>query len=150
LGINFDMPTDRMQKLAAEQTQRITGISDTIEIELRRELSAGINDGESVTQLAGRLRGVFNMASSRALTIARTELVGAANQASLMSMQEAKVAKVQWVTAGDELVRESHQEQDGEEVESGEAFTNGLTYPGEQTGDPGESINCRCTLVPVV
>lgn len=150
LGINFNMPTDRMETLASEQTGRIRGIADTIERQLREQLTDGIQSGESVTELAGRLRSVFNMASSRALTIARTELVGAANQASLLSMSEAKVLKVQWVTAGDELVRETHVAQDGDAVETGHVFKNGLTYPGEQTGDPSESINCRCTLVPVV
>lgn len=149
-GLSFDLSSVQMQKLVAQRTGRITGIVDTIERQLRRELSEGVQAGESVTQMAGRIRNVFNMSASRALTIARTETSGAANQAGLISMREAQIAQVQWVTAGDEHVRESHQAIDGEIILNGQQFKNGLQYPGQQGGEASEVINCRCTLVPVI
>lgn len=149
-GLSFDLPSDQVQKLVAERTGRITGVIDTVERQLRQELSQGVQGGETVTQLSSRVRNVLNLAAHRASTIARTEIAGSANQAGLLSMREARVERLQWVTAGDEAVRESHRAIDGEVVMTGQHFRNGLQYPGQQTGNPDESINCRCTTVPVM
>lgn len=45
-------------------------------------------------------------------------------------------------SAKDDHVRESHENVDGQIVEIGETFENGLRYPGDPAGDPSETINC--------
>ena len=57
---------------------------------------------------------------------------------------EDKDMLLEWVTAGDARVRDSHVGMDGERISPGETFSNGLRYPGDPSGDLAEVINCRC------
>ena len=47
----------------------------------------------------------------------------------------------EWITVGDQYVRPEHRQVDGEVVEKGENFSNGLSHP--------EGVNCRCTMAGV-
>ena len=97
------------------------------------------------------MKDVFTEAkTSRAKMIARTETVGAANFGSQESYEQAGVEEKEWLATLDDRVRDSHAALDGDVVGLNETFNNGLAYPGDPTGDAGEIINCRCTLVPVV
>ena len=86
---------------------------------------------------------------SRAHTIARTEM-GAAygeaqQQTAHMAMDEyGFIVEKEWSTAGEERVRPSHEEIDGERRGIDEYYSNGLMYPGDPNGPPEEVINCRC------
>lgn len=52
---------------------------------------------------------------------------------------------ITWRTMGDEWVRDSHAQQDGDTVPVGTRFPNGLLYPGDESaGDPKEFLGCRC------
>ena len=97
---------------------------------------------------------LFSAASSRA--IARTEATRIINRASIDAYQQVsslgiKVYK-QWLTAGDESVRESHQEMNGQSVEPSQVFSNeyGETFGPGEWGTASEDINCRCTVIPVI
>ena len=50
----------------------------------------------------------------------------------------------------DNRTRTWHRELHGEVRELEELFSNGLLYPGDPNGDPGEVWNCRCTLIDVI
>jgi uncharacterized protein with gpF-like domain len=39
---------------------------------------------------------------------------------------------------------------DGEQVAIDKPFSNGLMFPGDSAGGPGEVCNCRCTIMPVL
>ena len=60
----------------------------------------------------------------------------------------------EWLTARDDIVRETHQELDGQIVGVNELFT--IPSTGQQSpspsafGNPEEDINCRCTILPIV
>ena len=43
--------------------------------------------------------------------------------------------------------RHSHRQLDGEKVEIGKKFSNGLRYPADPNGSYAEIMNCRCTLI---
>jgi SPP1 gp7 family putative phage head morphogenesis protein len=81
--------------------------------------------------------------------IARTELGGVISDARVEAFKDAGINKHQWLTAGDENVRTSHMECDGEVRTIGERFPNGLLNPNEEGGPAGEVINCRCLTLPV-
>ena len=80
---------------------------------------------------------------------------GATNAGQLKAYDEAGVKEKEWLTAGDERVRESHQI-DGQIVDLHQSFTtNGgakLQYPGDRSsGAPAdEVIGCRCSVLPIV
>jgi hypothetical protein len=46
--------------------------------------------------------------------------------------------------------RDSHENVHMEIVGTDEAFSNGLQYPGDPSGEAAEVINCHCYLVPKV
>ena len=152
IGIHVNLPEDSPIAVAelAKLTGKITGIIDTVEQDLRASLIAGVADGDSPSELADRVSEVMDASKNRSMTIARTE-VGTAFQAGrFTTMLEAGVDRIEWLTAKDDRVRDSHAEIDGQITYVGTPFGNGLLYPLDPSGPPGEVINCRCVAVPVI
>ena len=58
--------------------------------------------------------------------------------------------KKQWVATLDGRTRHTHREIDGEIVGIDETFDNGCQFPGDPLGAPGETFNCRCTMIAAV
>ncbi|MEO7889172.1 MAG: phage minor head protein, partial [Vicinamibacterales bacterium] len=106
--------------------------------------------GEGTQQIANRIRtDVFNdeITKARATTIARTETIGALNEGEQIAAQESGIVQSkEWLSQGDARVRDGH-DIDGEIVPLDGFFSNGLEYPGDQRGDAGNVINCRCTTL---
>lgn len=118
-------------------------------------LTVGVGLGESIDKLAARVQDVFDSSDMRAERIARTEVVGASNGAShdvatAIATAGYALDKV-WLATDDERTRESHADADGQQVAIDQPFEVGdteLMYPGDpDADDPGEVVNCRCTLV---
>jgi|SRR5215813_9063932 len=95
----------------------------------------------------------------RAETIARTEALTSLHEGQRQALQQAMAAGINpgsvryiWRTAGDNRVRDSHAEMEGEVRPEGEPFISGdgnyLEYPGDPKAPPEETINCRCWLEP--
>lgn len=128
-------------------------IDDTTKLLIKAQLMAAIEEGESVNQVIKRISEVAEFTSrSRIRMIAQTEMIGAINKGSLEGDRQSGVVwGHQWLGALDDRIRPSHEAltQSGEAVPEGEAFSNGLEYPGDSSGDPAESINCRCSLKPL-
>ena len=128
------------------------GMVTTIKEQLREGITEGITLGETVNELAERVKGIYNVASSRALTIARTESASSINAGRFIQLEKEGVKQHEWVTALDEAVRDSHKALEGSIAEIGEEFefrgkggfsgSSGLKYPGDMDGEPGEIINC--------
>lgn len=128
--------------------------------QVRRALLLGMADSSSTGTLADRVREVFEALESelealadrlgtRAAMVARTETSSAANAARFEQWNASGISQHEWLSAGDELVRDSHQI-DGEVVVLGERFSNGMRYPGEPGQPAGMVVNCRCALAPVI
>lgn len=132
--------------------QRITNVSDSIRNEagsiLRSALDQGLSIPNSAELLSSRL-SLFSIA--RSTMIARTEMIGAANSASLGAAQATGAASHKtWMATQDERTRDTHAEADGQTVMVDDPFVVGgaeLMYPGDEEGPPEEVVNCRCTLV---
>jgi HK97 family phage portal protein len=117
---------------------------------IMHSLQKGSAAGESPADLAMRIKMDFNFQASRSVTIARTEVASSVSTVRYEGMGAEGVQKHEWITARDESVRPSHSEQEGQVVAMGEAFENGLLYPCDPTGEPEETINCRCLALPVI
>lgn len=152
LGIDFDLTDPNVKNWINSKAFNFANeINLTTEDALRRELSEAIRLGETLSEVEDRVAHVFDVArGSRTAMIARTEVISASNAGALESYKQSGLVKsVEWISSRDNKVREEHQI-DGEQVDIGAKFSNGLKYPGDPEGEPGNVINCRCTIAPIV
>lgn len=151
LGINGDINTntDSAARFLSEQGLAfIKDVNETTMDKLRKALIEGLDGGESITDLAGRVSDVFSSASaSRASTIARTEVLRATNFASTEAYtQSGVVSGKEWLTALDGRVHEGCAIMDGVIVSLNKSF---ITEVGAIEYPPMHP-NCRCTTIPVI
>jgi len=145
--------TERMKKFIDKRTGMFADeVNKTTWGKIKDELKEGIDKGEGVGELAKRIDDVYSerigYGSER---IARTEVISASNEATLEAYRESDVVeKKEWLATMDDRVRDTHAMMNGEVAEKDENFSNGLMFPGDPKGDPEETINCRCTLLPVI
>lgn len=153
LGVRFDLKNPLMAGVLEQAGQHITGVTETQRLEIMRLLNLSWEAGESVRQAAQRLLSESTIrAMTRAQMIARTEIIGTSNGASLAAARGWGVMKFKvWMTAsGARHPRHSdYLGLDGQTKQLAEPFMVGgypLDYPGDSSGPAGEIINCRCTV----
>jgi HK97 family phage portal protein len=148
-GEPIEIPVDDpviLQFLANKDLQ-IRGVVDTVKRQIRNEISLGMANGETVEQIAERIKTKFNFASKRALTIARTEVFGAINYGRSITLKRSGYARKRWITAMDERVRPQHMVMHGRTVGVDENWIvdgKELRFPGDPKGPAYLVINCRC------
>lgn len=158
-GYSFEMvDASTVRRLATDNTtllpyKYIDGVKDVRwnTQKVNSEILQGIIQGDSIPNLAKRLRNVTEMNRTSSIRNARTSCTSAENAGRMDMIEEAdeKGVHVQkgWLATKDDRTRESHADLDGVFVNPDEEFDNGLQYPGDPNGDPAEVYNCRCTLV---
>jgi HK97 family phage portal protein len=156
LGIAFNLNDGRAQRWLGE---RLSFWAEQVNEETARllvqELQEGERLGESIRDLQVRVEKVFNFSDSvRSERIARTEIQSATNRGSLEAYKQSGVVeKKMWLASIDGRERESHAEANRQVVPIDEPFIVGgsmMDSPGDTGAPPGETINCRCTTVPIV
>jgi hypothetical protein len=130
---------------------KVVEINDLTREMLRKTLAEGLANTESVSELQQRVRDTFNFTEARSLTIARTETGQSMGAARDAAMDQLKVEKIEWGTAEDGEVRETHTLNASlGPIKRGELFPNGCAYPCDPAGAAEEVINCRCVGIPVL
>lgn len=130
---------------------KVVEINDLTREMLRKTLVEGLANTESVSELQQRVRDTFNFTEARSLTIARTETGQSMGAARDAAMDQLKVEKIEWGTAEDGEVRETHTLNASlGPIKRGELFPNGCAYPCDPAGAAEEVINCRCVGIPVL
>ena len=142
----FYTPDEILQMLDERAEFFILSMLDTDFNEMKKIIVAGMDEGAGVEEIGRKLRKYFDdMSVSRAKTIARTETGRIVSQATAEAYHQSDlVTGKEWMTAGDDKVRDEHRMNDGVIVATDAAFPNGEHFPGELT------INCRCALAPAV
>lgn len=146
IGEVGDILRGRANRMAA-------AVTDTTFDQIRAALAEGVGMGESIPQLSARVGHVFDVARQRAETIARTEVVGALNEAAhsyAAGLPAGTVAGKEWLAKHDERTRTTHRAADGQTVPLHAPFRVGtslLLYPGDPAAPADEVINCRCNLL---
>lgn len=128
--------------------------NDTTKEYVRKAVEDGIAQGLTTSQLQDAILQNKAFDPARARMVARTETTRALNAAASASWDEAVLQginlEVEWITARDDEVRETHRELDGSMVKPGEPFVNSLGHsafcPG-QFNIAAEDINCRCVAL---
>ena len=117
---------------------------------LNAEVLQGILQGEPMDKIAVRLSKVADMNETAAIRNARTMVTGAENKGRQDSYARATsdgiILQKEWIATNDNRTRHSHAVLDGAIVDQDKKFDNGLMYPGDPSGRPEETWNCRCTV----
>jgi len=150
--------TPEMQKVLRRQgADLVTNVNATTKKRLGAMLADATGKGESVDQIAKRIKTEFKKrVRTDARTIARTEILKASQTAQLEAFEVMDVDQKRWNTNLDADVRDSHQFAEGQVRDVGQPFDLGneaADAPGVGAGggalSAGNSINCRCFLTPV-
>lgn len=140
-----------------EATQLVSNLTETTTKTVRNTLSEGIVAGESNQQLQARVTQALgpSTTNSRAQKTGASESNKSVNFGALDAWGQTNglVQRKTWVTAGDDDVRESHEDADGLTVGIDDLFQVGfslLEYPGDTSHGAGteEIANCRCSMFP--
>lgn len=161
----FEIDDPAIMEVFHDRARGLVGTApQTIQNNLRRSLVEGITAGETFQELRERISSVYNVAGSPAKTktVARTETAGFMNDARQQMFKLQGFKNFEWITAGDEVVRPSHDALGREKIQpegtdwsklekfiaAGGNASGILLQPGDRSGPPSEVINCRCVLIP--
>lgn len=140
--------------LAAEQylaaaTNTFEQVGDDLWATARSELLDGFEKGESIDQLAARLRASAGMTAKKAVLVARTQVLDASNAGSIATARAAGIdMQKEWMSAEDLRVRPEHVLANGQKVDLNAKFTVGgyeCDRPHDPTLPPALRYSCRCT-----
>jgi SPP1 gp7 family putative phage head morphogenesis protein len=155
-GVSFTLLDDQaIQRLIMRTPHLLPVVDDAknsayVRGRFRHELTQGIIQGEDVPSIARRLQTVSNADRAAATRQARTSITSARNGARQEVAERAVDMgidiKKRWLATLDDRTRDTHQHLDGETVTVDAKFSNGLMFPGDPEGKPGELYNCRCTM----
>lgn len=169
LGLSWDVTNPYIEHVTARIGKQVTEISKTVQQDVMKVVHDSYKSGLSVPETAKAIQQKMTGAAfTRATLIARTELAGAVNGASLASMQTVASELSQdggddsggtgggfgkeWLTAPGAMHprHETYDDLDGQTRALDEPFDVGdsqLMYPGDPDGDPAEVCNCRCSVI---
>ncbi len=154
LSIAFDLTDPEAIFFLSNKTLKIKGIIQTVKNQIQKELVEGYQSGETIDQIAERILGVFEMARNRSLVIARTEIIGAANEGRSVAINRSGFKQKEWFTAMDERVRLQHRAMHGKIINVGEMWNfpdgSSIRHPGDYSGPPHQIISCRCVEMIVI
>jgi len=136
--------TDAARQFIRENVSLISSIDQQYHDQVAEHLEEALRLGRNVEDLAKEIEGRYNVAESRARLIARDQ-VGKFNGQVRGERQVALDAhRYQWMTVGDERVRESHRAVDGKIFDWDKP-----PDVGGRSLHPGQDYQCRCTAAPV-
>lgn len=127
--------------------------------DIEAQLQEGLSKGDTLAELAGRVRAAFNEVSdARAYTIAATETGAAYGNTRHLAIEDLEIPFKQWLSAQDGKVRDTHRRIDGTVVAANEPFRvlredggeDLMQHPCDAAGSAGNCINCRCVEIPMM
>ena len=110
---------------------------------------AGLTDAEREASLFADAR----LPAYRLENIARTETMRMSNAGANALYKDWGVEKQEWLATNDNRTRPEHAAASGQVRNIGQPFDVGsetLRYPGDPNGDPSQTCQCRCTILPVI
>ena len=142
----FNQPesASKVKLLATRSFEDLKGISSSMSSKMNQILAQGMIDGKGAEAIANEMFDKMkSLGESRALTIARTEVVRAHAEGQLDAFDDLGVdelgVKAEWSTAGDDRVCPECEEMEGKTFTVDEARGLIPLHP-----------NCRCTWVPAL
>ncbi|GIE28968.1 hypothetical protein Ait01nite_020130 [Actinoplanes italicus] len=143
----------------AQLPNRLVGVPDSAWQQVTDTVAQLSGEGASIPVIRDAIEALLGERAwtDRAVTIARTETIGAYNAGTLTAWLTAEQAlderldKV-WVSTHDQRTRHDHRDADGQRVALDGVFMVGgqpMRFPGDPAGPAGQVVNCRCTMIEV-
>ena len=132
---------ERVNELTVSNIQLIKSIRTQYLDKVQNAVMQAMVQGALNKDLAEQLKKLGKDVESRAMLIARDQSSKLNAALTRARYEEVGIKKYMWSTSGDERVRASHAEKDGQIFE----YTN----PPADTGHPGHDVNCRCVQIAV-
>jgi hypothetical protein len=160
-GYQFDARPAVASHLAQVTNRMVNTPAQVFDL-VSEQIADGAGKGEGIPKLADRVERVLSTTQTdlwpnRAVTVARTETIGALNAGRWDSfaalsqlLGENEPMETQWLATSDARTRPTHREADLQRIPVGGTFTVGgaqLRFPGDPTGPAKEVINCRCSTL---
>lgn len=145
--------------LAGDLSRRVGRVVGSVRRQLEQlvEEAQEADEDELVDLVSEYFGHLVASKGSKLGQVSRTETSAAVNQSREMVFLENSIEEQEWITADDELVRDNHVTYGGAgpvplkynfATLAGESYT--LMFPHDPQAPPGETVNCRCVVVPVV
>jgi len=148
----WSMPEPAALKFLDQRTQQLADMPAEIAAEIRDEIQAELTEGQSIAQMSKNLYEKFaDISRTRGATIADTETGAAFGTSRHDAMKSVGIKSKTWLTSHLPNVRAAHAlaEEDprNQRCPVDQPFHVGgeeLMYPCDETGSPGNVINCHC------
>lgn len=159
LGIQdpWTMPNPKALDFFADRENKMRNVAPDIFKQVSATIQDGINEGETMADIAKRVRAEFNdISKGRARVIAQTETSAAFGTANHAAMDQVGVSGKRWLTSRNANVRPAHQAMEGETIPFQDKFavtnpdtgeTDYIAHPSDTTGAQWNVINCFCVCV---
>lgn len=141
---SFNAPETRskLELLGTRTFEGMKGVTEAVASDLNRILATGMVNGDGAIEIANAMSGrIDSITRTRALTIARTEIIHAHAEGQLDSFEKLGVEELginaEWSTAGDDRVCPLCQPLEGKVFSMKDARGKIPLHP-----------NCRCSWVP--
>lgn len=145
--------------LRLHQLDLVANMTETMKGDIIRVLEKGVEEGWSIDQIVKEL-GRIDIIEARARTIARTEVIRAANVGHAAAAQTMPYeTNKKWVAAQDHRTRHSHRLIHNHVVDENGFFdvpiykgdkkigTEKMLYPGDPKASASNTVNCRCRAI---
>lgn len=149
LGIDLRKSEPKFDKLIdgwrGDNVDRVKSLVGFERDKLSEILAKG--EGKTVDELRGRLLDRLQVSRSKADLLARDQVLKLNAKITRERHLAAGITEYVWTTAGDERVRERHDELDGETYSWNDPP---ITNEAGDRNHPGEDYQCRCVAYPVL
>lgn len=132
---------ERVNTLTAGNIQLIKSIRSQYLDKVQNAIMQAMVRGALNKDLVAQIKDLGKTTEKRAMFIARDQFSKLNAALTQARHEEVGIKKYMWSTSGDERVRDSHAEKDGQIFE----YAN----PPADTGHPGHDVNCRCVQIAV-
>lgn len=157
-GLQFTSSTVGAQYTLSRSIAKIRDVNETTATGLLRTITRWSESSETSTEALGQMiASQFEQYSiGRAGRIARTSSATLFEGGQQEAYKEADIEQKQWLSSRDGKVRQGeydHVEPDGQIVALDDPFQvsgEALMFPADPAGSPGNTIECRCTSLPVL
>jgi SPP1 gp7 family putative phage head morphogenesis protein len=149
----WSMPPAKAINYLKSRENFFSDLADSIHTQIMGSLEEGLRSGDTMEELAGRIRSEFTgISAQRAMRIASTETGAAYGAARQEALSQSGVSFKKWLSSGNASVRPTHHMASGQIVKVSDPFVVGgakLMHPSDGSlGAPAqEIINCHCVAI---